>query len=34
MALFEFNGHAPRIDASAYIHPSAVVIGDVTIGAR
>ncbi|WP_321799218.1 transferase hexapeptide repeat family protein [Caballeronia sp. J97] len=34
MALFEFDGKAPRIDASAYVHPSAVVIGDVTIGAR
>ncbi|TCW75393.1 phenylacetic acid degradation protein PaaY [Burkholderia sp. SRS-46] len=34
MARFEFNGMRPRIDASAYIHPSAVVIGDVTIGAR
>lgn len=34
MALFEFKGMQPRIDASAYVHPSAVVIGDVTIGAR
>jgi phenylacetic acid degradation protein len=34
MALFEFDGKAPLIDASAYVHPSAVVIGDVTIGAR
>lgn len=24
----------PRVDASAYIHPAAVVCGDVTIGAR
>ncbi|CAB3786031.1 Protein YrdA [Paraburkholderia caffeinitolerans] len=34
MALFEFNGMRPRVDASAYVHPSAVVIGDVTIGAN
>lgn len=27
-------GDAPRIDASAYIHPTAVVIGNVQIGAR
>ncbi|WP_063551755.1 transferase hexapeptide repeat family protein [Burkholderia territorii] len=33
MALFEFNGTRPRIDPSAYVHPSAVLIGDVTIGA-
>ncbi|MBN3790382.1 transferase hexapeptide repeat family protein [Burkholderia sp. Ac-20353] len=34
MTLFEFNGVPPRVHASAYVHPSAVVIGDVTIGAR
>lgn len=34
MALFEFDGMRPCIDASAYVHPSAVVIGDVTIGAH
>jgi phenylacetic acid degradation protein len=34
MALFEFNGMRPRIDASAYIHPGADIIGNVTIGAR
>ena len=34
MARFEFNGMRPRIDATAYVHPSAVVIGDVTIGPR
>ncbi|MGU7768805.1 acyltransferase [Burkholderia sp. MR1-5-21] len=33
MTLFEFNGVQPRVHASAYVHPSAVVIGDVTIGA-
>jgi len=34
MPLFEFNGTRPRVDPSAYVHPSAVVIGDVAIGAR
>ncbi|THJ56346.1 phenylacetic acid degradation protein PaaY [Burkholderia sp. LS-044] len=33
MPLFEFNGMRPRVDPSAYVDPSAVVIGDVTIGA-
>ncbi|MHC1742469.1 MAG: carbonate dehydratase [Syntrophobacteraceae bacterium] len=27
-------GDTPRIDASAYVHPTAVVIGNVQIGAR
>jgi carbonic anhydrase/acetyltransferase-like protein (isoleucine patch superfamily) len=30
--VYEINGVAPCIDADAYIHPDAVVIGDVTIG--
>ena len=34
MALFEFNGMRPCIDASAYVHPSAAVTGNVTIGAH
>ncbi|MFX1767130.1 transferase hexapeptide repeat family protein [Paraburkholderia sp. A1RI-2L] len=34
MAFFELNGMRPRVDASAYGHPSAVVIGDGTIGAH
>ncbi|RQS23486.1 transferase hexapeptide repeat family protein [Burkholderia sp. Bp8998] len=33
MPLFEFNGMRPCVDPSAYVHPSAVVIGDVRIGA-
>ncbi|RQR29124.1 MULTISPECIES: transferase hexapeptide repeat family protein [unclassified Burkholderia] len=33
MPLFEFDGMRPRVASSAYVHPSAVVIGDVTIGA-
>ncbi len=32
MAIYEIDGSAPRIDPTAYIHPDAVVIGDVTIG--
>ncbi|WP_175713208.1 phenylacetic acid degradation protein PaaY [Burkholderia ambifaria] len=34
MPLFEFNGMRPRVHPSAYVHPSAVVIDDVPIGAR
>jgi carbonic anhydrase/acetyltransferase-like protein (isoleucine patch superfamily) len=30
--LYELDGVAPRVDADAFIHPDAVVIGDVTIG--
>jgi len=30
----EFEGHVPRIDPSAYVHPLAVVIGNVTIGKK
>ena len=32
MPIYELDGVAPRIDAEAYVHPDAVVIGDVTIG--
>jgi carbonic anhydrase/acetyltransferase-like protein (isoleucine patch superfamily) len=32
MAIYEIDGTAPRIDPTAYVHPDAVVIGDVTIG--
>ena len=32
MPLYELDGVAPRIDADAFVHPDAVVIGDVTIG--
>jgi carbonic anhydrase/acetyltransferase-like protein (isoleucine patch superfamily) len=32
MAVYELDGVAPRIDPEAYVHPDAVVIGDVTIG--
>jgi carbonic anhydrase/acetyltransferase-like protein (isoleucine patch superfamily) len=33
MPIYELDGAAPNIDADAYVHPDAVVIGDVTIGA-
>lgn len=32
MPIYELEGVAPRIDADAFIHPEAVVIGDVVIG--
>ena len=32
MALYEIEGVAPRVDGTAYIHPDAVIIGNVTIG--
>ena len=34
MAIYELNGVAPKIDPEAYVHPDAVVIGDVVIGAE
>jgi carbonic anhydrase/acetyltransferase-like protein (isoleucine patch superfamily) len=33
VALYELGGVAPKIDPGAYVHPDAVVIGDVTLGA-
>jgi carbonic anhydrase/acetyltransferase-like protein (isoleucine patch superfamily) len=32
MPVYEFNGKIPRISASAFVHPNAVIIGDVIIG--
>jgi carbonic anhydrase/acetyltransferase-like protein (isoleucine patch superfamily) len=32
MAIYRINDREPRIDPEAYVHPDAVVIGDVTIG--
>jgi carbonic anhydrase/acetyltransferase-like protein (isoleucine patch superfamily) len=32
MAIRDFQGTTPRIDATAYVDPAAVVIGDVTVG--
>ena len=34
MAIYELEGVAPRIDPDAFVHPDAVVIGDVVIGAE
>jgi carbonic anhydrase/acetyltransferase-like protein (isoleucine patch superfamily) len=34
MALEPFAEHFPRVDETAFVHPSAVVIGDVVIGAH
>jgi carbonic anhydrase/acetyltransferase-like protein (isoleucine patch superfamily) len=33
MPIYELEGVAPQIDPDAFVHPDAVVIGDVTIGA-
>ncbi len=32
MPIYELEGVAPRIDVDAFIHPEAIVIGDVVIG--
>ena len=32
MPLYEFDGVAPKIDPDAYVHPDAVIIGDVVVG--
>ena len=34
MPIYELDGVAPRIDADAFVHPDAVVIGRVRIGAE
>ena len=34
MPIYEFEGKRPRIDASSYVHPTAVIIGNVVIGRR
>ena len=34
MPIYPYQGIFPTIDASAYVHPDAVVIGDVHIGAN
>jgi carbonic anhydrase/acetyltransferase-like protein (isoleucine patch superfamily) len=34
MAIYALGDVTPRIDPSAFIHPDAVVIGEVTVGAR
>jgi carbonic anhydrase/acetyltransferase-like protein (isoleucine patch superfamily) len=32
VAIYELDGVAPRIDPEAFVHPDAVVIGDVVVG--
>lgn len=34
MPIYELEGRRPRIAESAYVHPTAVIIGDVVIGER
>jgi len=34
MPIYQLDGPAPRIHPTAFIHPEAVLIGDVTIGAQ
>ena len=34
MPIYEFEKKAPKIARSSYVHPQAVIIGDVEIGAR
>jgi phenylacetic acid degradation protein/carnitine operon protein CaiE len=34
MPIFEYQGVAPRVHPSAFVHPTASIIGDVEIGAR
>jgi carbonic anhydrase/acetyltransferase-like protein (isoleucine patch superfamily) len=34
MAIYALGDHVPDIDPTAYIHPDAVIIGDVTIAAE
>ena len=32
MALYEFDGKRPQVPSDSFVHPNAVLIGDVTIG--
>jgi phenylacetic acid degradation protein len=34
MNIYEFDGIIPVVDSSAYVHPTAVLIGDVIVGSR
>jgi phenylacetic acid degradation protein len=34
MPCYEIDGIAPVVDPSAYVHPTAILIGDVIVGAR
>lgn len=32
MALYEFNGQKPQVPSDSFVHPNAVLIGDIRIG--
>ena len=34
MPIYEFEGKLPKIGTNSYVHPTAVIIGDVVIGER
>ena len=34
MPVYEFEGKKPRIEPDTFVHPAAVIIGDVTIGSE
>ena len=34
MKVYEIDGVVPVVDPTAYVHPSAVLIGDVVVGPR
>lgn len=34
MPLYEFEGKTPRLATSSFVHPDAILIGDVTIGEK
>ncbi len=34
MAMYEFEGKRPAVDPEAYVHPEAVLIGDVEVGRK
>lgn len=34
MPIYEFEGHRPKIGANTFVHPTASIIGNVTIGER
>ncbi|MHA1594627.1 MAG: gamma carbonic anhydrase family protein [Candidatus Baldrarchaeia archaeon] len=34
MPIYEFRGKKPKIDKTAFVHPDAVIIGDVVIGSK
>ena len=33
MPIYQFEGKRPRVDRNAFVHPAAVLIGDVEVGA-